>query len=67
MSTSVYVRILSGDDIRSQLPQEVPSTPVVVLPSCAGQHSVLQVPHFCLERSQENYFVYYNEIFLGLP
>ncbi|GFG33183.1 hypothetical protein Cfor_01144 [Coptotermes formosanus] len=42
MSTSVYVRILSGDDIRSQLPQEVPSTPVVVLPSCAGLMTVIK-------------------------
>jgi hypothetical protein len=56
MSALLYVRILSGNDLFFPLPQEVSSTPIVVLPSCSAGNSVVQVSNFCLERSQENYF-----------
>jgi hypothetical protein len=45
-SASLYVRLLSGDDILSPLPPEAFSVPMVVLPACS------LTPHFIIQVSR---------------
>ena len=68
MSALLYVRIISGNDLFFPLPQEVSSTPIVVLPSCSADNSIVQVSDFCLEWSQENYVLFLLQLTsLALP